>query len=151
MWKQLSEVCEPDFWAGFMNLLTLSTDDSCIQLVSIVRSSSREKSWNIWCVDTTQWGVWTCLLSRSYEMLVIKTWCVWPTGEYGEVCEPNFEQGIWYTDIINIIWLLTISEYSEKKSLEEHQKKLDCLKQCCEACEPCIQSIRENFFSEFIW
>ena len=71
-------------------------------------------------------------------MCVANWWALW--GVWAD-----FEKEIRYTDIINIKWLLAISEYSEKKSLEEHQKKLDFLKQCCEACEPCIQSIRENF------
>ena len=42
MKTHLSEVCEPNFWAGDMKLLTLSTPNECRNLVRIVKSVSRE-------------------------------------------------------------------------------------------------------------
>ena len=93
-------------------------------LVKCVNLTFKQDSWNYY---------------HQNLMCVANWWALW--GVWAD-----FEKEIRYTDIINIKWLLAISEYSEKKSLEEHQKKLDFLKQCCEACEPCIESIRKNFF-----
>ena len=154
MRAHLSEVCEPDFWTGDMKLLTLSTHNECSNAVSTVRSISREPSYNMHHLETTQWVVWTRLFAGDMKLLNLLThdrcgqlvsivssisiktswniwhvattqWDVWTwlwagTMKVHDACgnlvrlvrcvSLTLSTRFYITDIMNTIWVRTISE-----------------------------------------